>query len=142
MKKMLQKPIVIAIVMLLSIQVVSAQKADTASLSASSRHLYDLYWKRHKTFNTVGWVLVVPGAAMFITGLAEASSNSNIFSSDYSYNKGEALFFIGGAMVLASIPCFILSGTNAHRAYFELKSANMPGPGGFNYASVGLKIKL
>ena len=133
---------VLVIVTVTSIQLVSAQKTDTTALPSSSKHLYDLYWRRHKTFNTIGWLLVAPGAAMFITGLAEGSSNSDIFSSNYSYNKGEALFFIGGAMVLASIPCFILSGTNAHRAYLELKNASVPGPGGFNYASVGVKMRF
>ena len=141
MKKLVQKAIVLAVVASMSIQLVSAQKADTSSLSPNKKTMYDLYWKRHKTFNTVGWVLVVPGAAMFIAGLAEASSN-NFLSSDYSPNKGEALFFIGGAMVLGSIPCFILSGTNARRAYLELKSGNVPGGPGANYAGVGIKIKF
>jgi hypothetical protein len=141
MKKLVHKTIVLAVVALMSIQMVSAQKADTSLLSPTKRTMYDLYWKRHKTLNTVGWVLVVPGAAMFITGVAEASNNS-FLSSDYSPTKGEALFFVGGAMVLASIPCFILSGTNARRAYLELKSGNVPGVQGANYAGIGIKIKL
>jgi hypothetical protein len=141
MKKLVYKTIVLSIVALVSIQLVSAQKADTSNSSPNKKTMYDLYWKRHKTFNTVGWVLVVPGSIMFIAGLAEAS-NSNFLSSDYSPSKGEALFYVGGAMILGSIPCFILSGTNAHKAYLELKSGNVPGVPGVNYAGVGLKIKF
>jgi hypothetical protein len=138
MKKIFQNLIILATVFLVSVQVAPAQKRDTTTLSSSTKG-YDFYMQRHKTFNTIGWVLLAPGAVMAVAGVATTSSN-NFFSTASS--TGLFLGGLGSVMMLGSIPCFIISGNNARKAALELKTSNIPGPGGFNYAAISLKISF
>jgi len=138
MKQKLQKTGVLIVIFLLSIQMVSAQKADTAMIN-SSKTLFDLYTKRHKTFNTVGWSLLGTGSALIIIGLAEASSG-NLFSP--SFDTGAALGSLGVVMVLGSLPCFIIAGSNEKKAILQLRSGYVGGPSSFNYAAVRLTIRI
>ena len=134
MKKFVQELLILTIVLFTSAQMTSAQKSDTASTQR-----YNLYMQRHKTFNTVGWVLVVPGAIMVAGGMVSLSNNG-IFSD--SANTSAAFASIGTLMMLGSIPCFILSGSNARKAALELKTSMVQGPRGVNYALVGIKFSF
>ena len=116
----------------------SAQKNDTSKITSSTKR-YNLYMQRHKTFNTVGWVLLAPGAGMVVGGLIGVS-NTDFFSDANSTSF--AISSVGVLMMLGSIPCFILSGSNARKAALELKTSMVPGPGGYNFASVGLKFSF
>lgn len=138
MKKIFQNLIILATVFLISVQAAPAQKRDTTTLSSSTKG-YDFYMQRHKTFNTIGWALLAPGAVMSVVGVISLSK-SNFFST--TDNAGPFLGALGSVMMLGSIPCFIISGNNARKAALELKTSNIPGPGGFNYAAISLKISF
>jgi uncharacterized membrane protein len=138
MKKIFQKLSISVIVFLLLAQVGLAQKRDTTSLRSSTKS-YDLYMQRHKNFSTIGWVLLAPGTIMTVVGVVTVSSN-NFFSTASS--TGSFLTVLGGVMMLGSIPCFILSGSNARKAALGLKTSALPGPGGLRYAAVSLNINF
>jgi hypothetical protein len=134
----------VLIPLLLLVQLVSAQKADT-SVSFLSNPKYDRYMQRHKTFNTVGWVLMAPGAALFIIGEVELSSGGGIIGlvlNSGAAKNGADLASAGIIMVLGSIPFFIIAKSNARKASLQLKSGNVPGAYKFNYIGLALKVNL
>ena len=139
MKKQVQKIGIVIVTFLLSIQLVSAQKADT-SIFHPSNSLYDRYMQRHKTFNTVGWVLLGSGAALVIAGsLYQTDPNSFL---DFTQ---PVLIVGGGVVALVSVPFFIVAdrnGQKARKAKLQLKTGNIPGAYKFNYVGVALKINL
>lgn len=138
MIKFFKKLSVLGIAFLLLVQVALAQKQDTTSLSSSTKS-YNLYMQRHKTFKTLGWVLLVSGTVMTATGVAIVSKGDFFSTTD---NSGFILGTAGSVMMLGSIPCFILSGSNVRKAALELRTSTVPGPGGFHYAAVGVKLSF
>ncbi|HEY8783002.1 MAG TPA: hypothetical protein VIM16_15355 [Mucilaginibacter sp.] len=138
MKKHVKKTGALIVTFLLSIQLVAAQKADTAMIH-SSKTLYDLYMQRHKRLNTAGWVLLGSGAGMIIIGVVDLSSG-DIFSSGFT--TGALLFSLGSVAALVSIPCFIIAGSSERKAILQLKSGYVPGAYKFNYVGLALKINL
>jgi hypothetical protein len=66
------------------------------------------YWKKHKTFKTLGWTALGVGVPLtfagFVAAIAASIGDSHISSNTYYWMLGS-----GGAITLSSIPFFILS---------------------------------
>jgi hypothetical protein len=142
----LKRLMVLLIVFLLSTQFVSAQKSDTAA-NGSAQASYDFYMQRHKTNNTIGWLLLGSGVTMTTVGAAIGTNNIKyILTPGYNSHKGEAVAFAGGLMALVSIPFFISAGGSRRKAYLSLKKEKVSigerGPAKVTFAAISFKIKF
>ena len=138
------KIVVIWILFLLSIQVVSAQKADTPRSKPAST-TYDFHMRRYTVKNVIGLGLLGSGLTMTFMGLhkIQNSGDSYIFPTDQS-TRGVGLFIAGTGTALLSIPFFISAGSSKRKAKLSLKT-NSVGFGGsgandFNYMAIALKV--
>ena len=78
------------------------------------------YLKKSKTQKTVAWVLLGAGTTMIVAGVVTAgNADYNPYPlppTDENVYNGAALILIGGLFDLVSIPFFISSANNKHRA--------------------------
>ncbi len=142
----LKRLVIFLIVFLLPAQFVSAQKSDTAA-NESARTGYDFYMQKHKTNNTIGWLLLGSGVTMASVGFGIGANNMKYsFTPGYNNHKGDAVAFTGSLMALVSIPFFISAGGSRRKAFLSLKkekiSIGEKGPAKFNYPAIALKIKF
>lgn len=142
----LKRLVILLIVFLLSAQFVSAQKSDTAT-NGSAQAGYDFYMQKHKTNNTIGWLLLGSGVTVASVGVGIGANNIKyVFTPGYDSHKGEVIAFTASLMALASIPFFISAGGSKRKAYLSLKkekiSIGEKGPTKFNYPAIALKIKF
>ena len=85
----------------------------------------DYYLQKSKNQRTVGWVLLGAGAAVGTVGLIVASDAEWFFDDSDKLGTGLTLFTVGAASTLASIPFFIIAGSNSRKAAsFSLQSQN------------------
>ncbi|HEY8783001.1 MAG TPA: hypothetical protein VIM16_15350 [Mucilaginibacter sp.] len=147
MKKQVQKTGALIVTFLLSIQMVSAQKADT-SISLPSNPMFDRYMHKQKTFNEIGTALSGSGVAMILIGLVDILQSDAHSCDDCLFTKfqaGEVLIVGGAALALISAPFYVvaaINGRKARKVSLQLKSGNIPGAYKFNYVGVALKINL
>jgi hypothetical protein len=142
----LKRLVILLIVFLLSTQFVSAQKSDTAA-NGSTRASYDFYMQKHKTNNTIGWLLLGSGVTMASVGVGIGANNVKyILTPGNNSHRGEAVAFTGSLMALVSIPFFISAAGSRRKAYLSLKkekvSIGEKGPAKFNYPAIALKVKF
>jgi hypothetical protein len=103
------------------------------------------YLKKSKTQKVAAWALLGGGVALGVGGVIWATSN--IFSTS---SGPDILFAAGGASLLGSIPLFIASSRNKHKAnaasaYFKMESSPAVYPSASLYRTfpvVALKISL
>ena len=76
------------------------------------------YLKKSKTQKTAAWICLGGGVAMF--GLAGIVYGT--MESDGGYTLIGGLFLIGTAAIITSIPLFIVSGKNKHKANLLITS--------------------
>jgi hypothetical protein len=133
--------VTLLILILFSMQLVSAQKTDTSSLR-SPQASYDFYMRKHKTNHIIGWSCLGGGTAMLIGGIAIKVNNG--FLSNNS--QGQWLTYLGLATTVASIPFFISAGTNKLKARLSLKAQSISignyTPDKLRYATVAFTISL
>jgi uncharacterized membrane protein YfcA len=94
----------------ISIHAASAQKADTL-FTDSSRSAYCYYMKQSKIDKQVGFIFLVPGVSLVTIAAINESS----------LHKQNALYTIGGFMLIASLQAFISAGENRKKARLSLK---------------------
>jgi len=138
--------IILMLLFVLSTQCASAQKVNT-SVSNPPQTKYEYYMQKHKTNNTIAWLLLVPGVTMATIGVTVGVDNvKNVFTSGYDSHKGEAVAYTGGLMALVSIPLFISANGNKRKALLSLKKEKLSigerGPGKFTYPAIAIKIKF
>jgi hypothetical protein len=102
--------------------------------------------EKHKTNNSIGWLLLAPGTTMFaVGGIINATHSDNIFTAGLN-SKGAKVGLAGSLMALTSIPFFISAGNNRKMAFLSLKKEKLSllekGPGKFSYPAIAVKIIL
>lgn len=85
------------------------------------------YFEKAKKQKTAAWVLLGGGTVISSIGLGKAISHVNYFGSQTEEDKrkqrtGEALFYVGSAAVLSSIPLYIASARNKRAAKLLVKN--------------------
>ena len=86
------------------------------------------YLQKSKNQRTVGWVLLGGGAAVGIAGLIVATDD--IWDEPDGLGTGITLFTVGAGSALASVPFFIIAGSNSRKAAsFSLESQSYIIPG-------------
>jgi hypothetical protein len=138
----MKKILILFCLSLLTIQLVKSQKSDK-SISTSPIGLHDLYMKKHKTNNTVGWIMLGSGIGMTLGGFA---TNVSTGWGEGNKNNGLWLSYLGGATTLASIPFFISAGSNKRKAKLALKGESVTIRNKLlvksNYPAIALIIQL
>lgn len=102
---------------LLTMPFVFGQKLDD-SLSASPEELHDMFMKKRKVNNIVGWTMVGTGITMILGGFA---TNVSTGWGEGNQDNGLWLSYLGGASTIVSIPLFISAAGNKRKAKFALK---------------------
>jgi hypothetical protein len=128
---------------LLSFSNINAQRLDSLE-EKTAQEWYHHHMEKKKILNTIAWVTVITGPVMILSGLiinAVAiwdAEGDGLFVNDT--NKGLWLSYLGGAVSLASIPLFIISGKHKKKAELYLSQ----GAVGFNHAGhyTGLGISF
>ena len=121
-----------------------AQSQVTESLTEKSeQEMYDFYILKHKKLKKTGWILLGAGLAVAGGGYAIAA-NSNVLDSGGGFVPGSLLLIAGSLSTVASIPVFVVSGSNNRKAK-EILGSGKIGIGGIpfdnqRYVSVGLRI--
>ena len=133
------KYLIIFLVLIFTFQSAQSQVTDTLTVK-SNQEMYDFYISKHKKLKTTGWILLGTGVAAMAVG------GAIIYNSimDEDGEPGGILFVAGGLATAASIPVFIISGSNNRKAKAILGSGEVGiGAIPFNdtrYVSVVLKI--
>jgi hypothetical protein len=105
--------------LLLAFTINAFSQADTA---ASNTSIKTDYLRKSKNQKTTAWVLLGGGVALMATGILVAAIYApeevimTAASGEEATVKGVGLFLVGGIASLASIPFFIASGNNKHKA--------------------------
>ena len=102
---------------LLLMPLVNGQKPDE-SISKSPEELHDLFMKKRKVNNIVGWTMVGAGISMILGGFA---TNVSTGWGEGNQDNGLWLSYLGGATTIVSIPLFISAAGNKRKAKFALK---------------------
>jgi hypothetical protein len=104
-------------------------------------------WYLQKSHNQKTWAWVLLGGGVLVGGISLATSVSDFESGNANSQKlsaGEVLVFVGGGMVVASVPLFIASSRNKRMAaQLEVKketSFTATGPGGRAFPALGLRF--
>jgi len=96
----------------------SAMTKKSAKDKKDKSYKNTVYWKRHNTFKALGWSFFGVGlpatAAGFFVGVFSGIGDSS--NSEDGVAIGSILFYSGAALTLSSIPMFVLSLTNKHKA--------------------------
>lgn len=66
-------------------------------------------WKKHKTFQALGWTALGVGTAMTYSGLMLHIAANNPDRQGNKTSRYEIMSYVGATMIVASIPLFILS---------------------------------
>ena len=112
------------LVLLLTFQHTQSQVIETTAVK-SQQESYDYFTLRQKTNKTAAWICLGGGAGLFIGGMAIGSDSVNSDSFDEGASKflgGVGMVVVGMAAVVASIPLFIVAGSNGKKARMSLKS--------------------
>lgn len=103
----------------------------------------DYYWKKHKTFKTLGWVSIGVGIPLTLVGAV-----SSIASADnprVKQSTADVLAASGLLLTASSIPFFILSHKYKKKAKslsLSLKSERIDLPYVYNQPAVSLSISF
>ncbi len=99
--------------------------------SVSTAVLFDtltgkqVYLQRSKNQKKIGYIMLGGGAVMMVAGLTLFANNFKLFSSSTEQSDkaatGAVFFTMGGLAALGSIPLFIISANNAHKAAISMK---------------------
>lgn len=133
----------ILLVLIFTFQSVQSQVTDSLT-EKSNQEMYDFYSLKHKKLKKTGFILL--GAGLAATGGSLLLVANASLSDDSTWTAGGILFIAGSLSTIASIPVFIVSGSNKRKAKAILGSGNVGiGAIPFNdtrYVSVGVKINF
>jgi len=133
----------IFLVLIFTFQLVQCQVTDTLT-QKSQQEMYDFHIQKHKKLKKTGWILLGAGLVTVGGGYAIAATSDGLFGSGDGFEAGSILIMTGTLSMAASIPVFIISGSNKRKAEAILETGNI----GFGsipfdnqrYVSVGLRI--
>jgi hypothetical protein len=128
-------------------------KAPNNSRSNSSIYTQEYYLKKSQRMNTTAWVFLGAGTACLIGGIIvynDAMKSDDFGETIVNGVGGEAAIIVGSALMVTSIPLFIVAGSNKKKAmqmtgalrlvpYQELQATGMVNR---NVPSISLKIKF
>lgn len=102
------------------------------------------YLQKSKNQRTVGWVLLGAGAAVGTVGIIVTNEADSFFEDSGKIDTGLTLFAVGAASTLASIPLFIIAGSNSRKAAsLSLESQRFIIPGqGLSGIQPALSLKI
>lgn len=102
------------------------------------------YLQKSKNQRTVGWVLLGAGAAVGTVGIIVTNEADSFFEDSGKIDTGLTLFAVGAASTLASIPFFIIAGSNSRKAAsLSLESQRFIIPGqGLSGIQPALSLKI
>ena len=130
------------LVVLIVTQFIHGQKIDSTT-DRNPEELYDMYMQKRKANKTLAWVTLGAGLTMMTIGGAMQASQPILGDTP---DKGVALFYVGTAVSVLSIPLFIASGSNKRKANLALKGESISLKyipiEKSNYMSISLTIPL
>jgi hypothetical protein len=146
----MKKTIVFAVLLIVAFNSFSQQTQVTQPISR------DEYMKKSKKQKTAGWVLLAGGTAIWITGLIILENTivydlGGIFNgNNQSFNSGSVVFASGLIIAAGSIPFFIISAHNKHKAmrataFLRIENVPVIQHASFishSYPAVSVKINL
>ena len=94
-------------VLIIAMQSLNCQETET-STTRSNQEMYDFHFEKHKKLKKTGFILLGSGVAVFLGGGLIGANNDLEF--------GAVAMTAGALTTIASVPVFIVSGSNKRKA--------------------------
>lgn len=134
----MKRTLSVFLVLLFAFEMVNSQVIEPNPINPQ-QEMYNFYSAKQKKLNKAGFILLGAGVGLTVGGIVIAA-NADGWD---GVGSGALMFLVGGMSTIASIPVFIIAGSNNRKAKTYLEGGTVSSRNitfnGTRYLSIGLK---